>query len=287
MDLQGLETSPAGAMITALFSRVGRRSTRVRVARLGRRWVTPVGPALKLEGQVLATLGEHAADVRSAGVDVGLEELRDGRRWVATLRPSGWSRTDAIAAGSSGPQLGGPVRLRGGTLLAALTEAEGGWPMTVHAWSAGAWSEVGDGPQNVGSGQAQGSLNAVGDRAWATWVQTGPAAGGMFPTSYYAAPIELGRGAVGHPVLLWHGRSIGPGPVQAVAYRGHPVFLYTRQRGRKGGLHASVAFVRPRPRADTRKQPALSARARDGASRCRVRAARSSRPRPSGRGSRG
>ncbi len=241
MSLVGLGPAPRGRGLVALFFREGRHSTRVRLARLEGARLSAMGPALDLNGQVLASLGQSAADVGSTGVDVGLEDLRHGKSWVATLRRSGWSRTGTISTHSGGPQPGGPVRLRG-SLLDALTEAEGDWPMTVHAWADGHWSEVGGGPLNVGSARAQGSLSAVGNRAWATWVQTGPAAGGMFPTSYYAALLDPSAGKVKRRILLWHGKSIGPGHSQAIAYRGRPVFLYMRQRGRKGGLHANVAF---------------------------------------------
>ena len=64
----------------------------------------------------------------------------------------------------------------------------------------------------------------------------------MFPTSYYAALLDPSAGKVKRRILLWHGKSIGPGHSQAIAYRGRPVFLYMRQRGRKGALHANVAF---------------------------------------------
>jgi hypothetical protein len=246
MDLQGLESAPYGSGTVALFTRVGRHSTLVRLVRLGGARIASMGPVLHLKGQVLATLGERAAGVTSTGIDVGLEDLRYGKRWVATLHPSGWSHTNLITVRSSGPQLGGPVRLRG-TLLDALTEAEGNWPMTIHVWSDGDWSQPGSGPLNVGSGRAQGSLNAVGGDAWATWVQTGPASGGMFPTSCYAALLDPSTGEVENRILLWHGRSIGPGPAQAVAFRGDLVFLYVRQHGRKAGLHATVSFY-PRAR---------------------------------------
>jgi hypothetical protein len=256
MDLQGLGSSPRGGDVVALFARVGRRSTRIQVARLRGNGISPLGPALHLHGQVLATLGERAANVRSAAVDVGLEGLRHGRRWVATLRRGRWTRTDPITGHGSGPQLGGPVRLRG-TLLEALTEAEGSWPMTVHAWTGGKWSELGGGPLNVGSARAQGSLDAVGDRAWVTWVQTGTASHGLFPTSYYAALLDPDGGRIERRILLWHGTSIGPGPAQVVAYRGRPVFLYMRQHGRKSGLQATVAFGPPAQRQSSRRSFSL------------------------------
>lgn len=43
-------------------------------------------------------------------------------------------------------------------------------------------------------------------------------------------------------IELWRGRTVFPGPLQAVEYQGGPVLLYYRQFTPRGGLHISVDF---------------------------------------------
>lgn len=234
LDLIGLNT--ARGSLRALFSKVGKGGTQIRTARLRKGRLAPLGQPINFNGQVLVNLGGSTRDTRPGRIDVGLEDLRTDRRWVATQhRSRHWSFTGAFSDIRLGPQVNGPVR-DGLQIVNAGTDAEteGPWELTLQKWAGKSWSPAGEGPLNSGDGNAQGGLDPVGSRIWVTWLQNAPAVKGLFPTTIHAALLDPTNSHLERELLLWSGSSFGPGPTQAVQFRGKPAFLYLRHRRTRG-----------------------------------------------------
>ncbi|MBK5233905.1 MAG: hypothetical protein JJE13_13110 [Thermoleophilia bacterium] len=210
--------------------------TTIQIVKLkGDRFVTS-GPAFRIKGQYVWGLGQTTSDAKSGKVDVGLADLTpygDDHWLVATLREGRWSQTKKLTTGS-GSHISGPVRT-GKSLVIPVNDSttEKFWSMTAFSYSAKKWSQIGADPFSNGLGSAQGGTYAVGTDVWAIWNENDFSNVGTFgdpgPSWTFAARLNSKGTAFGKPIKLWHGDASFPGSVQAVEYRGHPVFLYSRQ----------------------------------------------------------
>lgn len=243
MFLTGM--SARGRTLTALFSKSERDSsdTTVRVARLHGNRLLPYGPPLKLERSTIVALGQQTDNASSGNVDVTLQNFLR-QRWIATLRPKGWSRTQFLPKLYPGSQFGS-VRSAGSLYFPVVRSVpDRAWPFSIYRKkkTAETWTQIGDSPLNMGAGKAQGGISPVGNRVWATWEQNGSFKNGLFSTQVYAALINRSGTKIERKMMLWSGRTIFPGPHQAIEYKGAPVFLYGSQTRRDSGLRATVDF---------------------------------------------
>lgn len=245
--LQGLE--PRGNSLVALFARPQGKKFKVQVARLKKGRFVPFGKPILRSGTVLAKLGQATSRTRFSGIDVLLENLNDGTRQLMTLTRGRWSGSPSLPL-SAGPQTSGSVRDKD-TIFVPVNEtfeADGTeWTTSVYRLDGGAWSQVGGSPVSVKEkGSAQGRISAVGNQVWVTWNQIhfNNFLGSQLPTRYYAAKIDPTGREIEKTLLLWKGKSIGPGSTQAVRLKGRPAFLYMRQFGPKDFLHATVDLSR-------------------------------------------
>lgn len=236
--------SADGRSMTALFSDLGGKpqALTARVAKLRRGRIVSFGPPIKPGVSGTANLGSKTGSTRSIGIDVAVETF--DKRWVFTLGREGWTRSRALPDSQIGSQWG-TVRSSKGLFYPVMSVGEDDWPFSIYRGDgAGPWTELVGSPLNVGSGKAQGVLDAVGDRVWAMWQQHGTQreSDGLFPTEMYAGLIGREGEDVERKIQLWKGPTIGPGSLQVLEYRGRPVFMYPRQFRPKGGLHTTVDF---------------------------------------------
>lgn len=234
-----------GRRLIALFSDREGRSTKVKVAQLTDGQLRQKGSALKLAGgAIVATLGDKTRRSRSTNVDVGLENIVARQRWVATLHAGVWSRSLSLPQIEPGPQASGPVRAGHSIFFPVVNTGAENWPFFLyHRKGGGRWSQVGGGALSDKTGKAQGVVDPAGNDVWAAWGQHGKFANdGLAPTSVHAALVGSEGDHLEREILLWSGRTIGPGPVQVVDYLGEPVFMYSRQFDDGRGLHATVDF---------------------------------------------
>lgn len=242
MYLAGL--SAEGTKLTALFSDLGGKpqALTARVARLKHGRIVPFGPPLKVKGSGTANLGSKTSGTNSTDIEVAVETFDE--RWVATLGSRGWTRSEELPFSEIGSQWG-TVRSGEALFYPVMTVTRNSdWPFLIYReQDNGSWAELPDSPLNVGTGKAQGILNSVGNRVWAVWQQHGDyRKDGLASTQMYAALLDRDGEAIEKKIPLWKGWTIGPGSLQVVKYRGRSVFLYPRQFGPKGGLHATVDF---------------------------------------------
>jgi len=237
-DLSEFEVHDLGVSgddLIALYTRVGLKSTVVRVAKQVGRTLRSISEPINLRDNVLANLGQ-SHNGTSRGIDVAMENLKTGDRWVATYRDGEWSHT-GVLRGAAGPQLSGTVRTRQGLILpvTAVKTGEDAWKLNVFTYD-GTWHHLHGTPLNVGPGSAQGRVDTVGDSSWFTWTQVDTTTmdrRGRTIISAFAAHL-LDGGKVEEPIALWSGRAVWPGHTQAVPYRGGVAFLY--MRGSRRGL---------------------------------------------------
>lgn len=253
MWLNGLEAR--GGSLLALFRKDGRKGVKtwtvLHLARLkGDRFV-PFGPPMRVPTQLAPGLGQLAVGTSTKDVQVGISTTTNpSRRWVATLKGGKrWVNSSEVTGLDDGSLGSTPVRVGENTFF-AVNESQFGedrdWLQSVFRLRGRAdWTQVDGAPVNDGFGKAQGSLDAVGKRVWIAWgeLNTDDADwGGYFPTTEYAARINESGTGFDKRIQLWQGKTVFPGPQQAIAYEGGPVFLYMRQFSRKGGMHATVDF---------------------------------------------
>ncbi|HTU15114.1 MAG TPA: hypothetical protein VMF31_07945 [Solirubrobacterales bacterium] len=250
--LNGLERR--GRKLIALFRKDGRKGTKtwtvIHLAKLqGNRFVR-FGSPLRINTQLVAGLGQVTVGTKLDGIEVGITTTTSpSRRWVATIKGGSWSRSSEVPDLVGGDLYSAPVRANSATYF-PVNESQYGvdrnWEQSLfRIGGRGDWSQVGGAPVNEGFGKAQGGADAVGKRVWVTWgeLNTDDAGwGGYFPTTEYAARVDETGTGFDQRIQLWRGKTVFPGPQQAIAYQGDPVFLYMRQFSRKGGMHATVDF---------------------------------------------
>lgn len=247
MSMTSMESK--GTNLTAIFYEMGSRSSTVQASRLQDGELKPFGPPLELDGQYLAMLGSSTDPTAVGTTDVALEKFADGNRYVATLSQSGWSISEPIGALEIGPMTSGSVR-SGETLFMPVTQAFHGaraysWPFTVFRRppSATSWKPVG--VVNRGKGSAQGGIYAVGNRVWAIWNQNiWRSKSPRRPAKILASRVNRRGDGFDKTILLHRGLAPFAGDVQAVEYRGRPLFLFPCQFNVDKGMFATVRSLR-------------------------------------------
>ena len=240
--LQGIDFD--NGSFVGLFSAVKGKRSVVRMGRIAHSRVVPMGRPLNLDGQYTANFGEKTEKTDNSGFDVAVRD-GNGTRFVATLKNGSWDRSARVPNVTLGPQLSGSVR-NAKQLFLPVTEVvkEGpdvyDWPLSIYATLGESWTELGGQPVNVGEGSAQGSLNAVGNEIWASWVQNALNPKGFFDTTNFVAQVDPKTMTIGEPELLWSGKAYAPGKTQVLRYKGTPTFMYFRQFAGKRGLHVTI-----------------------------------------------
>ena len=110
------------------------------------------------------------------------------------------------------------------------------WRFSVRVLTGERWSSPSR-PLNRGPGNAQGTVELIGDSVWASWQQHDLAADGLFETAMYVQQIAPTRHA---PRLVWSGLSLGPGRVEPVRALGARWVLYTPQLAGRNALTVRV-----------------------------------------------
>lgn len=179
---------------------------------------------------------ETAADFPAIGVTT---QGRSSQHFVAELHGRGWHRLEpALRDLGTGPLVGGPVLL-GGRIFYPVNEAgTEPWSFSVQTARVGS-TEAKSERLSTDAGNAQGRLDLVGDRVWATWQEHDPRQGGGFEAGVYAAELTP-NGRLRRKFRLWRGVSIGPGSIQVVEYQGRTLALYMRSSSNGKGLQATL-----------------------------------------------
>jgi hypothetical protein len=179
---------------------------------------------------------ETAANFPAIGVTT---QGRSSQHFVAELRDGGWHRLQPALQGlGTGPFVGGPV-LFGGRIFYPVNEADAEpWSFSVHTARIGS-TEARPERLSADAGNAQGRLDLVGGRVWATWQEQDPRKGGGFQTGVFAAELTP-KGRLRRKVRLWRGVSIGPGSIQIVEFQGRTLALYMRSSSNGRGLQETV-----------------------------------------------
>lgn len=248
MNLVGLTSS--GRKMTALFSKWSRNPTasHLRVAKLKRGKLETFGPAVGLQGQILAGLGESTRGVKTGAIDVALQLVstaESGKRVAAKVTANGWKYDNLPAGLAGGSQLSGTVRTGTGLLFPAnQDEFRDPVPATfsVFGEDGSTWSQVGGRAVSSRAGYSQGAIDPVGDDVWATWQESRSLGkGNSFRASVRVAKVSRDGRKFTDRKTLWKGDPTGPGITQAVEYRGEPVFGYMKNVD--GKTRAAVDFT--------------------------------------------
>ena len=242
-----IEATSVGGRLKVLFSDFSALSakpitTTIAIGTLkGRRVVQSSAPGT-FKGHYFMALGLRTSNARTDLTDVVLADL-ERRRFVVTLGRGGWHRSKSFpnfAPGYPGSQFA-PVRTRERLLVPVHTiDFDAPWTFSIYGRRTnGGWTELGSKPLNVGTGNPQGAIGAVGNRVWAVWEEYGKE-GTDEPTDIYAAQVNKAGSDIERTIPLWSGDSDLPGMYDAVKYEGEPVFLYSRTFGENQHSFATV-----------------------------------------------
>lgn len=240
--LRFVEANSIRGKLTVLFSSTNNvRASTVQIGTLRGKRITPRGPAKSFACSCFPALGQRTLNARSGLVDVAFAAL-DRKRFVATLSPGGWTRSELLpklAPGVPGWQ-SSTIRTRQGLLIPVhtISTTEGvPWTLSIYRrQNDGSWVELGEKPLNVGSGNAQGTILPVGNRVWALWEEYGKE-GTDEPTDIYGALVDQSGTGIERTIPLWSGQTDLPGAFEGVGYKSGPVFLYSRSLpGREGSF---------------------------------------------------
>ena len=164
------------------------------------------------------------------------------QHFIAELRNGRWRRLQPSSRKvGAGPLVGGPALL-GNRIFYPVTEAD------IEPWSFSVLTARIGSPRatrqrlSSGGGNAQGHLDLVGGRVWATWQEHESSKGRGFRAAIFAAELSP-TGRVRRKLRLWHGVSIGPGSLQIVEFEGRMLALYMRSSVNGGGLQATVRKI--------------------------------------------
>jgi hypothetical protein len=164
------------------------------------------------------------------------------QHFIAELRNGRWRRLKpSLRKVGTGPLVGGPALL-GNRILYPVTEAD------MEPWSFSVLTARIGSPRatrqrlSSGGGNAQGHLDLVGVRVWATWQEHEPSKSRGFQTAIFAAELSP-TGRVRRKLRLWHGVSIGPGSLQIIEFEGRTLALYMRRSANGRGLQAFIRRI--------------------------------------------
>jgi hypothetical protein len=165
---------------------------------------------------------------------------RNSRHYALELRGGKWRTLQPTVQGvGAGPLVGGPILLHD-RVFYPVNEADAEpWTFSVQTARIGASTDTRAERFSTGAGNAQGRLDLVGGRVWATWQEDDPLEDGRFRAAIYAAELTP-DGQLQRKIRLWRGVSIGPGSTQVVEYEGKTLALYMRSSGNGRGLQATV-----------------------------------------------
>ncbi len=204
--------------------------------RRSRSWVRAADPLVVEPG--LLGLGRSASNALSIGFEDGA-----GERSVLTSQGFGWQRRGSVISDVGvGPFVSGPIQVGKSTFFPAVDTDRSPWEYSVFAatrrsrWHR--WHQLGGSPLNRGSGNAQGSIDLLGNDVWASWQENAIRADGLFGTKVFAARLDR-NGVAGSRIRVWRGVTIGPGPTGVSEIDGRILVLYVRGAP-SGGLRATV-----------------------------------------------
>lgn len=167
------------------------------------------------------------------------------KRFVLGPRGSGsWTRVGpAYGEAGLGPMITGPAKAGGRVTMPVVNADRSRWRFYAVYRHRGPWHRCCQGHSlNQTRGKAQGGLYRAAGRVWAAWQEDRFLADGTFAEQSFVSRIQ-GRQAP-HPVRLWRGRSIGPGPMSVASAFGQPYVLFSRNNPRDP-RHALTIRVRP------------------------------------------
>lgn len=225
--------------LVALFDKQGPRGASYQLRRnTGDRWLSappifapPAIAQIAIEGSE-----ESAAEFPRVGFAT---QARKSQHFVTELQGGGWRKLQPALHGlGAGPLVGGPVLL-GDRVLYPVNQADKEpWSFSVLTARVGS-SKATPERLSTGDGNAQGHLDLVGSRVWATWQEHDPLRTGGFQTGIFAAELTP-KGKLRRKVRLWRGVSIGPGSTQVIEFEGRTLALYMRGSASGKGLQATV-----------------------------------------------
>lgn len=225
--------------LVALFDKQGPQASTYRLMRnTGAEWVSapPISAPPAIAQIAMEGPQESAASFPRVGFAT---QGRQSQHFAAELRGGGWRKLQPALRGlGAGPLLSGPVLL-GDRVLYPVNEADTEpWSFSVLTARIGA-ARAKPERLSTGAGNAQGHLDLVGSRVWATWQEHDPLKTGGFQTGIFAAELTP-KGKLRRKVRLWRGVSIGPGSTQVIEFEGRTLALYMRGSASSRGLQATV-----------------------------------------------
>ncbi len=216
-----------------------------RVLHLGASGWTDEGPPIAAPSAV-ARLGAYTHNASGRLPTIGVTaQSTQAARYVLRLENDKWQKLGRVIHDSGmGPMIGGAVITNGGLLFPINDAKESPWAFSVEPVP---FESIGAQPKteelSTGAGDAQGRVDSVGREVWASWQEDKPLPSGGFRVGIFAAKLD-GNGSIDKKVVLWRGRSIGPGSTQIVEFRGRRFALYMPSSMNGKGLRT---VVRPLP----------------------------------------
>lgn len=225
--------------LVALFDKQGPRGASYQLRRnSGDRWLSapPISAPPSIAQIAIEGPEESAAEFPPVGFAT---QARKSQHFVTELHGGGWRKLQPALHGlGTGPLVGGPVLL-GDRVLYPVNQADREpWSFSVLTARVGS-SKATPERLSTGEGNAQGGLDLVGSRVWATWQEHDPLRTGGFKTGIFAAELTP-NGKLRRKVRLWRGVSIGPGSIQVIEFEGRTLALYMRSSASGRGLQATV-----------------------------------------------
>jgi hypothetical protein len=239
---QLLQISTQDGDLVALVGEQGPNGSRYRLLRAaGGEWAQT--PPISAPPAIARLAIEDPSATASAFPAIGFAtQGHRSQHFVAELRDGGWRRLKPTLQGvGTGPLVGGPVLLDK-RVLYPVNEADAEpWSFSVQTARIGS-AEARPERLSTGTGNAQGRVDLIGGRVWATWQEHDPLRDGGFRTAVFAAELTP-KGQLRRKVRLWRGVSIGPGSIQVVEYQGRTLALYMRASSDGHGLQATVRGI--------------------------------------------
>jgi hypothetical protein len=254
-SLLQIASDPSGGLLALFLDHPTSEEATYRLLRLSADGWADEGPPVAAPSTV-ARLGINAYGANGQPTIGVTTQATQATRYVLRLVDGRWQKAGpSIHGAGMGPMVGGPVITKGGTLFPVTEATATPWAFSVQPArfeSRGPLPEATE--LSVGDGHAQGRLDSVGRDVWATWQEDEPLRSGGFQVGIFAAKLH-GDGSIDEKVVLWRGKSIGPGSTQIVKFHGREFVLYMPSSANGKGLRT---VVRPLPSrsASTATQPA-------------------------------